>query len=265
MDIKKYKISDFSKLTGMSLKTLKHYEKLKILVPEVDNDNNYRYYNYYHCGRMLRSKCFTNLGFTVKETSHLINNKGIDEIISDLEKQEADISKEIELIRLRQERIKEIKQRYELFREKPNTWLIDCKKACYLIRHVQDGAFVEDEKTWKRINDLINCQPHIIETFYYPKDNIQDNFIAMGIDAKTAESLHIDTSSPMIYIKEEKCFVYVYSSKTESCNLELINKILKIMKNEGYKINGDIIVEGGFDQYPDGERIFQKLIWIPIE
>jgi len=266
MNLKKYKISEFSKLMGVSLKTLKHYEKLKILIPEVDEENNYRYYNFYHGGRMLRSKCFTNLGFTVKETSHIINDKGIDEIIDCLQRQEAINAKELLLLRLRQERIEEIKQRYMLFRDKANTWMIADRKAYYFIKHVQNGAFIEDEKTWNRVDDLIKCQPHITEIFYYPHKSMTENFIAMGIYAETAEKLKIDVSKPMLYLKEEKCFLYIYSdyNEEEEYILSLLNRILKIMENEGFELSGDIVVEGGFDQYPNGKRVFQKLIWIPI-
>lgn len=41
-----YKISDFSKLTGLSKDTLRYYEEVKLLEPAyVDPKNNYRYYD----------------------------------------------------------------------------------------------------------------------------------------------------------------------------------------------------------------------------
>ena len=126
--MKKYKISEFSKLMGVSLKTLKHYEKFNILLPDVDEESNYRYYNFYHGGKMLRSRCFTNLGFTVNETSQLMSNMRNDKIIDALDNQEAISARELELSILRLERLKQIKQRYMLFNERANTWLIKNRK-----------------------------------------------------------------------------------------------------------------------------------------
>lgn len=41
-----YKISDFSKMTGLSKDTLRYYEEVKLLEPAyVDPKNNYRYYD----------------------------------------------------------------------------------------------------------------------------------------------------------------------------------------------------------------------------
>ena len=41
-----YKIGEFSKLTGCSIKTLRYYDELGILKPSrIDNFTNYRYYD----------------------------------------------------------------------------------------------------------------------------------------------------------------------------------------------------------------------------
>lgn len=268
--MRKYKISQFSKLMGVSLKSLKYYEKLKIVDPEIDQESNYRYYNFYDGGKMLRSKFFTNMGFSVKETSQIMNHKGNDEIIEALNWQENLNEKELQLLHLRQARIEEIKQKYLLFRDKANIGMIAYRKACYYITHVHEDAFIEDDKTVHRVQDLLNCQPHIIELSCYQKKDINEmpleRHLGLGIYADTAEILGLDVSEPMHFKKEEKCFLYIYSDiYKENFPKEIIKIALKHMEKEGYHFNGDIIVEGGLDQYPSGNRVVQRLVWIPIK
>lgn len=267
--MKKYKISEFSKLMGVSLKTLKHYEKFKILVPEVDEESNYRYYNFFHGGKMLRSRCFTNLGFTVKKTSQIMSNMGNDKIIDELEMQEEISSKELELAILRQKRLREIKRRYVLFNEKANSWIIKNRKKCYFLKHVHNNSFIENNN-WNRIEELMKYQPHVLELSYFHTEDFNENNIknslGLGIYADTAERLGIDVSEPMVYIKEEKCFLYIYSDfYGENRPYTIVKKVLKIMKEEGFTLSGDILVESGLDQYPNSERVYQCLVWIPIK
>lgn len=41
-----YKIGEFSKITALSVKTLRYYDEEKILIPSFrNNENGYRYYN----------------------------------------------------------------------------------------------------------------------------------------------------------------------------------------------------------------------------
>lgn len=266
---KKYKVSEFSQLMGVSVKTLKHYERFNILVPEKDEDTNYRYYTFRHGERILRSKGFTSLGFTLKEASRFMNDNGNEEIIEALTRRETELAGEIELLQLKHKRIKELKRQCILFRDKPNTWMLATRKACYFIKHVHNAAFIEDEKMKCRVESLIDCEPHTMKLYYVPKDSIGKKslefYMGIGINAETGERLNLDVSEPMLYFREEKCFLYIYSAyKSEVPSEEIIAKILDIMRKEGYQPTGDIIVEGGIDQYPNARRIYQLLIWIPI-
>lgn len=267
-ELKKYKIGDFSKYMGVSLKTLKHYEKFGIVVPEVDEESSYRYYTYYHGGRMLRSRSFTQLGFTVKDTADLMNNMENKDIIVELDKRVAENDRELELAYLRQERLREIRDRWILFKEKANTWIISDRKACYFLKHVYNECFLEDTN-WSSVQHLMMLQPHILElSFHYQeKDQRNGNYhdLGLGIYEDTAKRLGVDVRDTMSLLKEEKCFLYIYSDLYRTNGIDLIVKeALEVMSNAGYSLAGDILVEHGFDQHINGQRIYQCLIWMPI-
>lgn len=64
----KFKIGEFSKLCQVTVKTLRHYEEMGLLVPfAVDQWTGYRYYDISQLRRMNRIAYFKGLGFTLDE------------------------------------------------------------------------------------------------------------------------------------------------------------------------------------------------------
>lgn len=99
-----YKISQFSKLSGMSIKTLRYYDQESILTPSYRDENNqYRYYNDEDLKKALLIKHLRALEFSIMEikeifamaSSQMDINYILQEKIQIIEK---NISKEKELI-----------------------------------------------------------------------------------------------------------------------------------------------------------------------
>lgn len=81
-----YRIGEFSYLCECTIKTLRHYEKMGILIPkEVDDFTGYRYYsdeqvNTYHNIKMLQEA-----GFTLKEIKNILDNPNDNNILKEVE------------------------------------------------------------------------------------------------------------------------------------------------------------------------------------
>ena len=82
-----YRIGEFSYLCECTIKTLRHYEKIGILIPkEVDDFTGYRYYsdeqvNTYHNIKMLQEA-----GFTLKEIKNILDNPKDNNIVKEVKK-----------------------------------------------------------------------------------------------------------------------------------------------------------------------------------
>ncbi|MCQ2346273.1 MAG: MerR family DNA-binding transcriptional regulator [Paludibacteraceae bacterium] len=72
MNQQKLKIGDFAKLCGVTVKTLRHYEKLGILIPkQVDRYSGYRYYSVGQMQKMAMIRQFQALGLSLGEIAAL--------------------------------------------------------------------------------------------------------------------------------------------------------------------------------------------------
>jgi DNA-binding transcriptional MerR regulator len=70
-----FKIGDFSRFTGVSVKTLRHYDESGLLRPRlVDPFTNYRYYSAEQLPRLYRILALRDLGFGLNQIASLLDN-----------------------------------------------------------------------------------------------------------------------------------------------------------------------------------------------
>ena len=66
------RIGDFSKLSRVSVKTLRYYDEMGLLKPvEVDRITGYRFYEFHQLTRLYRILALKDLGFSLEEIGHL--------------------------------------------------------------------------------------------------------------------------------------------------------------------------------------------------
>jgi DNA-binding transcriptional MerR regulator len=69
------RIGDFSKLSRVSIKTLRYYDEMDLLKPvEVDHFTGYRYYEFDQLPRLHRILALKDLGFSLEEIGHLLES-----------------------------------------------------------------------------------------------------------------------------------------------------------------------------------------------
>lgn len=70
----KFKIGEFSKLNQVTVKTLRHYEEIGLLIPgHIDRWTGYRYYDVGQLGRMNAIRYLKRVGFTLEEIKSLFD------------------------------------------------------------------------------------------------------------------------------------------------------------------------------------------------
>jgi len=70
-----YKIGEFSKITNMTVKTLRYYDEENILTPSYrDKDTNYRYYSEEDFKKAELILMLRNLDFSISEIKDLLNS-----------------------------------------------------------------------------------------------------------------------------------------------------------------------------------------------
>lgn len=77
------KISEFAKRSGVTIKTLLHYEKIGLLIPSSRNENGYRVYLEEDFFKLQQITTLKYIGLSLKEINHIINenNENLENMI----------------------------------------------------------------------------------------------------------------------------------------------------------------------------------------
>jgi DNA-binding transcriptional MerR regulator len=69
-----FKIGDLSKLSRVSVKTLRYYDEIGLLKPaQVDRFTGYRYYSFDQLPRLNRILALKDLGFSLEQIAQVLN------------------------------------------------------------------------------------------------------------------------------------------------------------------------------------------------
>ena len=74
MNEERYKISEMAKLLGVTTHMLRHYEKMKIIRPEVDEINGYRYYSVVDTRRFNLGRTLLASGFSLEQSAQIMKD-----------------------------------------------------------------------------------------------------------------------------------------------------------------------------------------------
>lgn len=268
--MKKYKISSFAKHMGVSLDLVKHYQENKILRPEIDPINKYRYYNITHGERLIVSKKFRNLGFTVEETSELISCKDGIDISQMLRKQKKVIKDELDKLEKMYNCIKEMEESCNIFIEKKGHFYEVERPAYYFYRHTFGWSFIEQNTKNIIVKELMNVFPSAVKLAIVENNTVINEIGGKFYHGIALEEKHInlvteDTRKAMEYIPSKKSVVYIYSEYHSGEKISKIKEVYDMLLRQGYNISEeDIFLENAMDFYKDGKRIENYLIYFTI-
>ena len=78
------KIGEFSKLSHLTIKALRFYEKEELLVPAyIDSQTNYRYYNTSQLQLASKIKAYRQLGFSIQQIKQIVSKGNEKEILKE--------------------------------------------------------------------------------------------------------------------------------------------------------------------------------------
>ncbi|MGH1297951.1 MerR family transcriptional regulator [Bacillus pretiosus] len=76
-----FKIGDFSKLSSISIRMLRHYDKVELLQPvKVDEQSGYRYYSAAQLKKVNRIQTLKDMGFNIATIKEIVESDNIDGI-----------------------------------------------------------------------------------------------------------------------------------------------------------------------------------------
>lgn len=108
----KLKIGEFSKLNNVTVKTLRYYEEVGLLIPhEIDEWTGYRYYTVSQFQTMTKITYFKKLGFSLEEIKYILTEENQQPDNELIKAKLLDCKQELDQLKWRQAELKSLKNR----------------------------------------------------------------------------------------------------------------------------------------------------------
>ncbi|SFS63923.1 MerR family transcriptional regulator [Marininema halotolerans] len=193
-----FRIGEFSKLTRVSTRMLRHYDKLGLFCPaEIDRYSGYRLYSAFQIPLLNRIVKLRDMGFSVNEMIEIIdkydNNVFLQSVLNSKLKQVRD---NIDVEHLKHDRL--TKALNEL-KEDNMKYLVELKKLPSInVLSLKDiiTSYSKEDELWKQLNSF--CSEHNVKT----KDN---GIYSIYYDDEHKESdVEIEVAVPVEEMREDQ-------------------------------------------------------------
>ncbi|MCQ2301658.1 MAG: MerR family transcriptional regulator [Bacteroidales bacterium] len=268
----KLKIKEFSLLCGVTVKTLRHYEKIGLLQPfEVDEWTGYRYYNVSQMQAMENIRRLKEMGFSLDEIIEMFASGSLKPTLQTLEKKIAESERELH----------KLQQRCTMLRNLVDSQNKIQKMEQISIQSLPEVIVASHRKTISSYNDLgrLCCEvigPEMarlgckcpepgycftIEHNEYRPTNIDIEYCEqveeMGKDSEIIQFKKISAVEKAICMKHYGPYERLYQSYVE---------LFKYIEQQGYKVIGAPranYIDGIWNQ-EDPEK-WLTMIQVPVE
>jgi effector-binding domain-containing protein len=268
-----FKIGDFSKLSQVSVRTLRYYEEMGLLAPiEVDRFTSYRYYSVDQLPRLNRILALKDLGFSLEQIAQLLDEElPPDQIRGMLRMKQAEIRQQAEEERARLARVEARLRQIEQEGKMPTHEVVIKKVEPQLVATIRRVI-----PNYGEIGQLYN------ETFAYlgqhgarpagpPLAIYHDpEFRERDADVETAVPLASPLpSSERVAIRElpgaERMACVVHQGSYESVS-EAYNTLMAWIGSNGYRIAGPCreVYLRGPESGPDASSYVTE-VQVPVE
>jgi len=265
----KFLIGELARIFNTTTETLRHYDKMNLLNPEKNADNNYRYYDIGSMFKLSRILFLKTLGISLSDIEDYMNNKKADRLLFMLKKKNQDLEMEIQkLTNLKHK----IDSKLELFEHaktklgKITVETIDQRQGIFLKTIGVDDS-QELKEIFKRNENYLKFSSWLVEGQVFtslPKEDMENgvfNQFRYFIEVNPLDSQA--PTAPIILPKNDYACMTVIGPYTDL--VKHYKTLVDWIDTSGYSIVGDSIENNIVDSdYSDSADEFITELQIPI-
>lgn len=191
-----YTIGKVSRLLGLSIESIRNYEKTGIIQSTRADDSNYRKFTYLDITSLIRARMYRSLGFSIADTSYLTNEGSIEEIRDRIASQKDVLRREICLAEKKLERLSEIERSLDALEKELGRVIICESPAVYRMEFSRNGVVDFSDRIVSLFQTWMDLAPFVYVSSRYCQNEV---YGGLAIDAKYAELLNIETDDVVLF------------------------------------------------------------------
>lgn len=228
MLVKKYSIGEVAEMCSVSIKTLRYYDQIGLVIPEFRNEESkYRYYSKKQMIKLFIIRQLRKLGFSVKEIKCLLENLNVEEMEDAINNRLEAIDKEIKELEMKKATGENLRERLKIGGD---------------ILSRADGIFSD---TYMEEMDNITLEKIPEGVLFYVREIIKNY---CNSDVSLSQWIRItDKSTELNLIRKSPIIVTYYAQPLEQFLMKDTDLEFGILVDKVSADGDDFRVFGGFD------------------
>lgn len=275
--MKRLTIGQMAKLNQVSEQTLRYYDRLGILKPNmVDGETGYRYYSIKQSARLDMIQYMKSLGMSLKDITKHLKNCDIGLFKSILEQKSLQIEEQLEVLRFQKQAVERAITNFERYESSPPDGVIVLeyidKRRVYSfktsINFYEHGLEVYEELLRAFKNDLVEkALPQVYfcnaGTILTRENALRRNFVSTELFVFVDREY---VSNDLITTIPANTYLCIYCNRFDK-EIAYANRLLDEVDKRNYTIIGDYICEviADLPDYEDNERGMFFRLQVPVK
>ncbi|KPU45553.1 HTH-type transcriptional activator TipA [Oxobacter pfennigii] len=244
----KYSIGEFADILGVTVDTLRLYEKYGIIRPIKDNKNNYRYFDDLDARNLLQSRWYRSMQIPLQDVAAIIKNPSLDNILEKIEETQKNLQEEIRKSTLLLNEITEISHGFKEIEQSLNKCRIKNIPGMYRIRQTDRNMLLKDDFLRDIVSTWMNILPYTFYSFEIEKreflsgdDCFRYNW-GLAIYEDKIHNFDVPINENVEYISPKICVSSViFSSEGEYIMRDELDFMTDFINKNNYSIEGNIV------------------------
>ena len=266
-----YSIGDIANLLGISLVSVRNYEKCGLLEPERNEKNNYRKYNAIDLNLIRRARFLMSYGFSLSEATQILLHESLPGLAASMKEREAALQKQLFLDYQKLTFIRQHADHLQRISVSEGSCHIEMSPSFYAFSYRHGTQILDDPRLHERVKRW-NCSPFAETFLLYSQEDFEKREMiyqsGLCIEERYASALDIEIDSDVRHYPSRRCVYSIATSPFEpSLNKDdfFCAHITDWIEQQRLHIAGDVIGRVLLTGKSTGEWQHHIEFWVPIE
>ena len=266
-----YTIGEFAALLGVTVDTLRLYEKHGIISPMKNQQNNYRYFDDLDARNLLTSRWFRSLSLSLPEAARLSGDVPLQEITGSLHQAAQTLEAEIREKERQLQRLKAINEEVTALRTQLNQCHLRQMPGFYRLRQTDMNTLLKNKALLLRVSEWMNSLPFAFFSFRIEQEAVASEAATfpyswgLAMEADEAARRQITIDEHIEFIPPATCLTAVIrGTGDEDITRKSIAFMLENISGQGLHPVGDVFGKIVLTHRHQGKRWAYLEVNIPV-
>lgn len=267
-----YLIGEFSRRIGVSIDTLKHYESLKIIKPQKNKNNNYRYFNDYDARAIITSRTLRSLNLPLNDVVELMNSDSPSAFTEKLKESKEALQDQIYRKTLLLKKIDEFLSNIAQIDSSLGKFATISLPGIYRLQHTNKDKLLKNPALEGIVNSWMDALPFTFSSFKVNTEEylsgLKDYHYNWGqaVWENELDYADLQINGYVEYIPPQTYLSTILSETDHNYFLSNSRPLIKnYLRENEYVPNGDILGMFIFTHKKRNRNVYYLKVFIPIE